>query len=37
MTLGRLRALQSGHVGDYVMWIAVGAAALGVAFTVGFR
>jgi hypothetical protein len=28
----RLRALHSGHPGDYVAWITVGAAAFGVLF-----
>jgi hypothetical protein len=28
----RLRALHSGHPGDYVAWITVGAAAFGVFF-----
>lgn len=30
--LAGLRALHSGHVGDYVAWLVVGAAALGAAF-----
>ena len=31
-SLTRLRALQSGHPGDYVMWLTVGAAGIGLAF-----
>ena len=29
-----LRALHSGHVGDYVAWLVAGTAALGASFAV---
>ena len=32
-TVGRLRTLHSGHVGDYVAWLVAGAAAFGAALT----
>ncbi|HYX78507.1 MAG TPA: hypothetical protein VE727_04025, partial [Solirubrobacterales bacterium] len=32
--LARLRALHSGHVGDYVAWLVTGVAALGGAFAI---
>jgi multicomponent Na+:H+ antiporter subunit D len=33
----RLRALHSGHVGDYVAWLTAGVAVIGTAFAVTFR
>ena len=35
--LGGLRALQSGHVGDYVLWMTIGTVALGGAYVVLLR
>ncbi len=32
-----LRALQSGHPGDYVMWLTVGVAVIGLAMMTGLR
>ena len=32
-----LRAVHSGHVGDYVAWLTVGLAILGGAFAVALR
>jgi multicomponent Na+:H+ antiporter subunit D len=32
-----LRAAHSGHVGDYVAWLTVGLAVLGVAFSLALR
>jgi hypothetical protein len=32
-----LRTLQSGHPGDYVMWITVGVAAVSAAFVLFLR
>lgn len=33
----RLRLLQSGHIGDYVTWMTIGAAVLGTAYVVLLR
>lgn len=35
--LGGLRALQSGHVGDYVLWMTIGTVVLGGAYVVLLR
>jgi multicomponent Na+:H+ antiporter subunit D len=35
--LGGLRALQSGHVGDYVLWMTIGTVVLGGAYLVLLR
>jgi multicomponent Na+:H+ antiporter subunit D len=34
--LASLRALHSGHIGDYVAWLVAGVAALGGAFAIAF-
>jgi multicomponent Na+:H+ antiporter subunit D len=35
--LARLRALHSGHVGDYVAWLTAGVAVIAVVFGVTLR
>jgi multicomponent Na+:H+ antiporter subunit D len=35
--VGMLRGLHSGHVGDYVTWMTVGVAVLGVALSIGIK
>ncbi len=35
--LAWLRALQSGHIGDYITWLTVGVAAIGAAFAFTLR
>jgi multicomponent Na+:H+ antiporter subunit D len=32
-----LRALHSGHIGDYVAWLALGVAALGGSFALALH
>ena len=36
-SIDALRTMHSGHVGDYVVWLTVGVAILGVAFSFALR